>query len=74
MLTFGFGINTDVDHIAFAALDSDQTAESRVYLNGFRGSPYFVEHAPIAEHDAAGTSHGQRRASVCDRGASRLRA
>ena len=37
-----------MDHIAFAALDSDQTAESRVYLNGFRGSPYFVEHAPIA--------------------------
>ena len=34
MLTFGFGINTDVDHIAFAALDSDQTAESRVYLTG----------------------------------------
>ncbi len=48
MLTFGFGINTDVDHIAFAALDSDQTTESRAYLNGFRGSPYFVEHAPIA--------------------------
>ncbi len=49
MLTFGFGINTDVDHIAFAALDGDQTTESRTYLNGFRGSPYFVEHAPIKD-------------------------
>ena len=49
MLTFGFGINTDVDHIAFAALDGDRTTESRAYLNGFRGSPYFVEHTPIAD-------------------------
>ncbi len=49
MLTFGFGINTDIDHIAFAVLDSDQTPESRAYLNGFRGSPYFTEHAPLAD-------------------------
>jgi ribosome-dependent ATPase len=49
MLAFGFGINTDVDHLAFAALDRDQTTESRAYLNGFRGSTYFVEQAPIGD-------------------------
>ena len=41
MLTFGFGINTDTDHIAFAALDADQTTESRAYLNEFTGSRVF---------------------------------
>ncbi len=52
MLVLGFGINTDVDHLAFAALDRDHTPESRAYLRELRGSIYFDEHAPIA--DAAG--------------------
>jgi ribosome-dependent ATPase len=49
MLVFGFGINTDVDHIAFAVLDRDQTAESRAYLEAFTGSAYFTERAPLAD-------------------------
>jgi ribosome-dependent ATPase len=49
MLVFGFGINTDTDHITFAVLDGDQTTESRAYLNEFRGSPYFVERPAIAD-------------------------
>jgi ribosome-dependent ATPase len=48
MLAFGFGINTDVDHIAFAVLDRDQTTESRTYLSEFTGSDYFIERQPIA--------------------------
>jgi len=47
MIVLGFGINTDVDHLAFAALDRDQTPESRAYLSELRGSIYFDERAPI---------------------------
>jgi ribosome-dependent ATPase len=48
MLVFGFGINTDVDHVAFAVLDRDRSPESRAYLEAYRGSIYFAERAPIA--------------------------
>ncbi len=49
MLAFGFGINTDTDNVTFAALDRDQTTESRAYLNEFRGAAYFAERQPIAD-------------------------
>ena len=48
MLVLGFGLNTDVDELPFAAFDQDRTPESRAYLETFRGSVYFAEHAPIA--------------------------
>jgi ribosome-dependent ATPase len=51
MLVFGFGISTDVDSLAFAVLDHDQSHESRAYLEGLRGSTYFVEKAPVANYD-----------------------
>ena len=47
MLVLGFGIDTDVDHLAFGVLDRDRTPESRAYVNELRGSAYFQEHAPI---------------------------
>ena len=50
MIVFGFGISTDVNNLAFAVLDRDQTPESRAYLEELRGSPYFVEKAPIADY------------------------
>jgi len=50
MLIFGFGITTDVDNLSFAALDRDQTPESRAYLGEFRGSRYFIERPPLADH------------------------
>jgi hypothetical protein len=47
MLVFGFGITTDVEHIRYAALDLDQTPESRAYLEQFAGSSrYFVDTPP----------------------------
>ncbi|MEX6501973.1 ribosome-associated ATPase/putative transporter RbbA [Pseudomonas zhanjiangensis] len=48
MVIFGYGISLDVEHIAFAAFDQDQTPQSRAYLEAFRGSRYFEEQAPIA--------------------------
>ena len=50
MLVFGFGITTDVNNLSFAALDRDQTPESRAYLSEFRGSRYFVERPPIIDY------------------------
>lgn len=48
MLVFGFGISTDVNSVAFAVLDHDQSHESRTYLEGLLGSRYFVEKAPLS--------------------------
>jgi ribosome-dependent ATPase len=51
MLIMGFGITTDVNSLTFAVLDRDNTYESRAYLEEVRGSPYFVEEAPIKDAD-----------------------
>jgi ribosome-dependent ATPase len=48
MLTFGYGISLDVQNLPYAALDRDQTAESRALLEAFSGSRYFDEQAPAA--------------------------
>ena len=50
MIVFGFGISTDVNNLTFAALDRDQTPESRAYLEELRGSPYFVEKPLLADY------------------------
>ena len=49
MLVFGYGITMDVENLAFAALDRDDTPESRAYVQEFAGSRYFIEHPPIAD-------------------------
>lgn len=48
MLVVGAGISTDVNNLTFAALDRDNSVESRAYLKELRGSPYFVEKPPLA--------------------------
>ncbi len=47
MLIFGAGISTDVDNLSIAFFDRDNTPESRAYLEEYRGSPYFIEKAPV---------------------------
>jgi len=47
MIILGFGISLDVEDLAFATLDQDNTAQSRAYLEGFRGSRYFSEREPL---------------------------
>jgi ribosome-dependent ATPase len=47
MTVFGYGISLDVNHLPFAVLDSDDTVNSRLYADSFRGSKYFDEHPPI---------------------------
>ena len=49
MVIFGYGISLDVENLAFAVYDQDQTSQSRAYLEAFRGSRYFDEQPAI--HD-----------------------
>jgi len=48
MTIFGAGISTDVNNLSFAVLDYDHSLESDLYVEGLRGSPYFVERAPLS--------------------------
>jgi len=47
MVTVGYGISFDVEHLAYAAFDQDQSKESRELLENFSGSRYFTEHLEI---------------------------
>ncbi|MCE0913092.1 ribosome-associated ATPase/putative transporter RbbA [Pseudomonas sp. NMI760_13] len=49
MVIFGYGISLDVENLAFAVYDQDQSPQSRTYLEAFRGSRYFAEQAPIRD-------------------------
>jgi ribosome-dependent ATPase len=51
LMVVGYGISLDVEHVSYAALDQDNSPESRTYLENFRGSRYFDEHRVI--HDQA---------------------
>ncbi|MCY1041569.1 ribosome-associated ATPase/putative transporter RbbA [Corallococcus sp. bb12-1] len=54
MLVFGFGITTDVENIRYAALDMDQSSESRAYLEQFSAArPYFALTPPAQSSDEA---------------------
>jgi ribosome-dependent ATPase len=49
MVIFGYGISLDVEDLAFAVYDQDQSPQSRAYLEAFRGSRYFAERPPIRD-------------------------
>jgi ribosome-dependent ATPase len=51
LFIMGYGINLDVDNLAFAVLDRDQTTASQNYILNIAGSRYFVEHAPITSNE-----------------------
>jgi ribosome-dependent ATPase len=52
MFVLGYGISFDVENVAYAALDYDQTPESRDYLEEFRSSRYFTERPAIRDSAA----------------------
>ncbi|WP_339430440.1 MULTISPECIES: ribosome-associated ATPase/putative transporter RbbA [unclassified Pseudomonas] len=52
MVIFGYGISLDVENLAFAVYDQDQTPQSRAYLEAFRGSRYFKEQPAIQDAQA----------------------
>jgi len=43
MLAMGFGISFDVENLSYAALDRDQSRESRMFLQQLSSSRYFAE-------------------------------
>ncbi|KKA08064.1 multidrug ABC transporter ATP-binding protein [Pseudomonas ogarae] len=49
MVVFGFGISLDVEKLAFAVYDQDQSPQSRAYLEAFRSSRYFEEQPIIRD-------------------------
>ncbi|MGA8640564.1 ribosome-associated ATPase/putative transporter RbbA [Candidatus Binatus sp.] len=49
LIILGYGISLDVEHVSYAALDQDNSPESRNYLEDFRGSRYFDQHPVIHE-------------------------
>ena len=54
MLVCGFGITSDVEHIKVAALDRDQSQDSRTYIEQFRSIPrYFRWEPPTFSDDDA---------------------
>ncbi|HKP94306.1 MAG TPA: ribosome-associated ATPase/putative transporter RbbA [Fibrobacteria bacterium] len=48
MLVFGFGITSDVEHVRYASLDLDRSAESRTYLEQFAASTRYFTPTPAA--------------------------
>lgn len=48
MVVLGYGITLDVNNLAFAALDRDDSAASRDYVDNIAGSRYFVRRPPLA--------------------------
>jgi ribosome-dependent ATPase len=51
MFVMGYGISLDVEDLAFAVLDRDQTTVSRDYALNIAGSRYFVEKPTIADYE-----------------------
>ena len=47
MLAFGYGISFDIENLATASFDQDDTPQSRQLLEGFEGSRYFSMQPPI---------------------------
>jgi ribosome-dependent ATPase len=53
MLAFGYGISFDIENLAMAGFDQDDTPQSRELLQGFEGSRYFSVQPPITLADEA---------------------
>lgn len=62
MLILGYGITLDVEDLQFAALDNDQTPESRDYIANMAGSRYFLQRPPL--RDAADLERRMRNGEL----------
>ncbi len=51
MVILGYGVSIDVENLSFATLDRDGTQASREYALNLSGSRYFIERAPLRDHD-----------------------
>ncbi len=51
MFVMGFGITMDVKNLKFAALDNDNTPQSRDYIQNISGSRYFIEKDSLVSYE-----------------------
>ncbi|MDI4638517.1 MULTISPECIES: ribosome-associated ATPase/putative transporter RbbA [Halomonadaceae] len=51
MVAMGYGITFDVENLSYAALDQDQSQESRMFLEAMTSSRYFDEQPALADFD-----------------------
>jgi ribosome-dependent ATPase len=51
MFIMGYGINLDVENLAYAVLDRDQSGLSQNYALNLSGSRYFIEKPAIADYE-----------------------
>jgi len=49
----GYAVNTDVDKIRMAVMDQDKTLQSRMLIDKFTASGYFILHSYLGEEKAA---------------------
>ncbi len=49
LATFGYGISFDIENLRYAVIDRDQSLESRLFLEQFSHSRYFVEQSPLTD-------------------------
>nr|WP_295079102.1 ribosome-associated ATPase/putative transporter RbbA [uncultured Roseateles sp.] len=49
LVTAALAISFDIEHVAFAVLDHDQSYDSRRFIEHFEGSRYFEQHAPLRD-------------------------
>ncbi len=54
LFLFAYGVNTDVRNIQLVALDFDQTAASRDYIQAFFNSSYFDRAGVVRNYTEAG--------------------
>ena len=73
MFAFGYGISFDIENLATAAFDQDDTPQSRELLQGFEGSRYFSMQPPITSAGGGGAAAQERQHPDRGRGAARLR-
>jgi ribosome-dependent ATPase len=48
-MAFGYGISFDIENLRYAVLDRDQSYESRLFLEQFSHSRYFIERPPLGD-------------------------
>lgn len=49
LVTFGYGISFDIEDLRYAVLDRDQSYDSRLFLEQFSQSRYFIERSPVSD-------------------------
>jgi len=64
MLTIGYGISFDVDHIKFAVYDQDKSAESRQLTEEFSAIRQFSEEREISDSNEIETRMGRGQISL----------